>query len=421
MAPLAGPVLFYKAWRRGKYHESGPAMFGKQLAQEDTALWRNGCVWVHAVSVGEVMAAKAMLPLLREKFAGLPILLTTVTETGQAQARQLVPGLADAVRYYPADFSWVVRRFAEVFRPKVFIPMETELWPNALNVFAEVGARIFVLNGKISEKSFRSYSRLKSVFRGPLSGVTAFCMQTETDAERMAVMCGDRSKVFVTGNCKFDLSAPDVNEDERRKLRAKCGLPEGAKVIVVGSTHGGEEEIAIRAFRKVRARHPEAVLVLVPRHPERFEEVWRLLSGTGFRVFRLSSVEDNGGVRSLRAAEIVLVDKMGLLSQLYSIADIAVVAGSFVPGIGGHNILEAAVHSVPVVYGNYMNKQPDMLRLLGEDNGGTPTDSESLGGVVGKLLDDPGLAADKGRRGRETVLRNGGSARKNIEIISRFV
>src|SRR5690606_4226889 len=142
LTPIATALLGYRSMRHGKYRESTPAMLGRRLREENPDQWKYGCVWVHAVSVGEVIAARAMLPLLREKFSPLPILLTTVTETGQAQARSLPEGLADAVRYYPWDFSWIVKQFADVYKPRVFIPMETELWPNALNEFSRRGTKV---------------------------------------------------------------------------------------------------------------------------------------------------------------------------------------------------------------------------------------------------------------------------------------
>lgn len=416
---MAGPLLLYKALRRGKYHQSAPAMFGKQLHMENPGQWRRGCVWVHAVSVGEVVAARAILPLLREKFQTLPILLTTVTETGQAQANSLPAGLTDAVRYYPVDFSWIVRKFASVYKPRVFIPMETELWPNALRIFADYGASIFVLNGKISDNSYRNYSRLAWAFRGPLSGVSAFCMQTHIDAERMGVLCGSPDKVFVTGNCKFDVPAAEVSESLKEELRRLCGVNPGDQVIVAGSTHPGEEEIVLDAFRKVSGRHPQALLLLAPRHPERFAHVWEIVRGFGLSAQRLSdrtSCDGGGG-----APRVILIDRMGILSRLYAVAQMAVVAGSFVEGIGGHNILEAAAHGVPVIYGPHMEKQPDMARLLDEKNGGTAVQADGLAECLCALLSEPALAAEKGERGRQAVMQNQGAARKNIEIISRFL
>lgn len=416
-APVGAPYLLYKRIRHGKYRESIPAMFGRHLHREEDAAWVEGCVWVHAVSVGEVMAAKAMLPMIRQRFSDLPVLVTTVTETGQAQARSLIPDLADAVRYYPADFSWVVRRFASFYKPRVLFLMETELWPNALHILAESGTKLFVLNGKISENSFRNYSRMKRLLVPAISRVTAFCMQTEQDARRAGGLIGDRSRVFVTGNCKFDVPMATLSNLRSAQLKSTLAVPAGASVVVAGSTHAGEEELVLDAFNRILGRDPAAFLLLAPRHPERFEQVWKLIAERGLAARRLS----DGAKTTEQPARILLVDKMGLLSELYGIASVAVVCGSFVPGIGGHNLLEAAVHGVPVIYGPHMQSQPDMVRIVNDENGGIQTDASGLRDAISNVLDDPGSAAEKGKLAREAVLANRGAARRNIEIVSEFL
>lgn len=416
LAPIAGPLLAYKAAVRGKYRESVPAMFGRLLAAEDQPFWSRGCVWVHAVSFGEVVAAKAMLPLLRQKF-NIPILLTTVTETGQAQARTAVPALADAARYYPADFSWIVRRFVDVYKPRVVMLMETELWPNSLRAFSDAGARVFVANGKISANSFTNYRRLRPLLREPLSRVNAWCMQTERDAERVRALCGAAAPVFATGNCKFDVPFPDVSPERAAELRRMCGLEEGRPVVVVGSTHPGEEEFVLGGVRRFPPSCADAVTLLVPRHPERFGAVWKAIVDSGISAFRLSDGLRAGGEKP----RLVLVDKMGLLAQLYAIADVAVVAGSFVSGIGGHNLLEAAYHGVPVIRGPHMEQQPDMVRILDAADAAICSEGAALGETIVRLLDDASARREIGRRGREAVLANRGAAVRNMEIIERYL
>lgn len=415
--PAAAGMVAYKMMRHGKYRESAPALVGCGLDKEDPAPWKNGSVWVHGVSVGEVIAARAMLPLLREYFHPLPILLTTHTETGQAVARQLPEGYADAVRYYPMDFSWLMRRYVSLYRPRVFIPMETELWPNALDIIRESGSQIFTLNGKISPRSHRRYQKIGSLIRKPLSRITAFCVQTEGDRERIASLLGREDNVHVTGNCKFDVEIPGLSDDDKAALRAELGLPQGAPVVVVGSTHPGEEVIALDAYRQVLKAHPEARLVVVPRHPERFGDVWQLLQASGLASVRISNAERT---MAPTAPGVFLVDKMGLLTRLYGLADVAVVAGSFVPGIGGHNILEPAAHKAPVIYGPDMKGQPDMARILSPENGGTVAQPETLGDSIIQLLSQPDHAARKGELGYQAYQANRGSAERNMEIIDRY-
>jgi 3-deoxy-D-manno-octulosonic-acid transferase len=417
--PLALPVLLHRRLAHGKYRESLPGMFGRGLGAEDPARWRDGCVWVHAVSVGEVVAAQAMLPLLRERFSALPLLLTTVTETGQAQARRLPEGLTDAVRYFPADFSHVVRRFLATFKPRVFVTMETELWPNVLTLLGAAGTKAFVFNGKVGERSYKRYRLVAPVLRAPLRQVRAYCMQTPADAARISELCGDASRVFVTGNCKFDNAGRALAPGEAAALRGMCGLTGTERVIVVGSTHPGEEPIVFGAFEELRRSCPNVVLILAPRHPERFDAVWALAQQRGLDGRRLSN--DAKSSTFVRPGQWVLVDRMGVLASLYGIADVAVVAGSFVPGIGGHNLLEAAVHGIPVVFGPFAGNQPDMVRILCEGRGGVQVDPPRLCQVLSTLLSDDAERVRLGAAARAAVLDNTGSARRNMEIMERFL
>jgi 3-deoxy-D-manno-octulosonic-acid transferase len=420
LSPLAIPHILYRRCTQGKYRESLPGMFGRNWNVPHGAKWQRGCVWLHAVSVGECVAAKALAPKLRELFPDLPLLVTTVTETGQATAHRLFDQLADQITYYPADFSWVVERFLATYRPRMFVIMETELWPNAIELAARCGCLVVLANGRISEKSFASYQRLSYFFSRPLRCISAFCMQSREDASRIIAMGAPEERVFVTGNCKFDVQYTHPSPLRLAELRQMLGLREEHLVIIAGSTHAGEEEIMLDAFRVIQSKFPHTRLVIVPRHPERFDAVWQLLSSSRFRVRRVSTAEvvphsDAAG------GEIILVDKMGLLAELYALADVALVAGSFVPGIGGHNLLEAAVHGVPVVFGPHMDKQPELTRILSSHNGGIVADAQSLAQVLSELLENPIKREELGERVRAAALSQQGAAQRTIEIIERVV
>jgi len=415
LTPVALPGIVYKRIAHGKYRESLPGMFGRNWQPEER--WAHGSLWVHAVSVGECVAAKALLPLLRRALPELPCVLTTVTETGQATARSIASSLADAITYYPADFSWVVARFLDVYRPRIFVIMETELWPNAIEQAASRGSLVVLANGRISEKSFTSYRRLRSVFRRPLGRIGAFCMQSADDAQRIVEIGAPPERVHVTGNCKFDVPYAQPDAAQLAHLRDMLGIPPGAPLIVVGSTHPGEEEIALEAFRRVRERFRDARLVIVPRHPERFDAVWQQLKATNFVVRRVSDGAQNGGPATAMP-DVVLVDRMGLLTELYALATVALVAGSFVPGIGGHNLLEAAIHGVPVVYGPHMHKQPELTRILSPAQGGIVADRATLGDTLAALLADPDLRWRHGELVRTAACSQQGAARKTVEIIT---
>lgn len=420
LAPIFAPAILYRRIAHAKYRQSLPGMFGRFWQPREDERWRQGSLWIHAVSVGECVAAKALVPRLKGRFCSLPLVFTTVTETGQATAAKLFRDLADEITYYPADFSWVVERFLGCYRPRLLVIMETELWPNAIELAHRRQCVVAVANGRISEKSFRSYLRLRRFFVRPLSKISAFCMQTAEDAERIIRIGAPADRVFVTGNCKFDVAYTSPSAERLADLREMLRLAPDKVVIVVGSTHAGEEEIVLNAMRTLKERGIAAQLVLVPRHPERFEGVWQLAAKSGFSAFRLSTgetitVSDSGS--SSNTPEVILVDKMGILSELYALATVALVAGSFVPGIGGHNLLEAAIHGVPVVYGPYMDKQPELARILSPENGGIIADRYSLADSLCRLLDDRQLRNQLGRQVREAALSQQGAAERTVEII----
>jgi 3-deoxy-D-manno-octulosonic-acid transferase len=415
----AVPVLGWKSLRHGKYRESVPAMLGRGLT---TPNWSNGCVWVHAVSVGEVGAAKAILPLVRESWPNLPILVTTVTETGQAAARRTLNGLADHIAYWPADFTFVVDRFLDAYQPRILLLMETELWPNILTRAARRGVLVFAINGKISRRSFPRYQRLQWLLGRAFRSVAGWCMQTEDDCRRVAELTGrswpdPTGSIAVTGNVKFDLSITPPSSEELADLRTKLGLLETDQPIIIGSTHPGEEEALLAALHPVVAEDANRLVLLVPRHPERFAGVWDLLARLDWRSRRMSDGATQGPESGPR---LVLVDGMGLLVRLYALGELAIVAGSFVGNIGGHNVLEPAALERPVLFGPQMKGQPDMARALLEADGAVQCPLESLANEVRQLLLDPQRRRDMARRGRAAVERNRGAARRSMDLVRRL-
>lgn len=410
--PLVAPLFLYKYFVKGKYHDSFAGMFGFRLPNppiDNPSEKRPTRIWVHAVSVGETVAARSVILPLREALPEARFMVSTVTETGQATAKRILGDIVEDIFYYPIDLSRNVDRFLDAYRPDVFIMMETELWPNMLNRAGARGVRIFTLNGKLSDRSFPWYQRFRFLFNKPLSNILACAVQTPVDAERLAQLCAPATRIEVTGNCKFDIPDETMSPEEKNKFRKKYRLSPNRTVVVAGSTHPGEEDIVLQAWRETLKAHPDSTLILAPRHPERFREVAGALKNSGLTWSRSAepSVDD---------PQVLLLDEMGVLSKIYGIAAVGIVCGSFVY-IGGHNLLEVATHSIPVVYGPHMHKQKELLRLIGGDNGGVQIDAAELAPALIDLLADPKIREDLGQAARRAVEANRGSARRSIDLI----
>jgi len=416
----ASPVLLahlgYRYAFRRKYRESMRGMLGLRLPRPpfpDASGKRPLVFWVHSVSVGEVVAARGVIREIRAAYPESLIYASTITETGQAHARKILAELVDEIFYYPLDLSWIVRRFLDRVRPDVYIMMETELWPNFLVRCRKMGVRVLMMNGKLSERSFKLYRRFRFLFRPALKGIAAFCMQTRLDAARMRELCGRGPQVFVTGNCKFDSVPEPLGLEERAALAARWKLDLLHPIVVVGSTHPGEEEIVAEAAAALKGEFSGLTWLVAPRHVERSEAVCKIFADRGLSVSRASNP-------TLRHPDILVLDLMGELAGAYGLAAIAVVCGSFVP-IGGHNLLEPAVYGVPVLHGPYMHKQPEIVRFFSESGGGVQIEPDELGPMVRRLLLDDEERARLGRLAAETIELSRGSAKRHMKVLEQVL
>lgn len=411
----AAPVFLASAWykrlRHGKYRRSLPGMFGANLPNIPLPAMKER-LWLHSVSVGETVAAGALFRALRSRNPEWEFLSTTTTETGQDQARR---SLAEANHhdFMPVDLSWVVRRFLDAYRPSVYTFLETEIWPNVLLQCGQRNMPVFMVNGKLSERSARGYARLRPLLAGPLGSVTAFLMQTEADAERMRRIAGPRAAIHVTGNVKFDNLPSPMTQPEREELRASLGVAPERLLFVVGSTHPTEEKLALDAYRQYqRDSGPPATLAIVPRHPERFDEVARELERLGAAVHRLSTNQPPPG-----AENVLLVDRMGMLGRLFGAADIALLGGAWNP-IGGHNLLEPLAHGVPVIHGPHMHEQKEIMRIL--KGRGATIPAHGAAKVAEALLElarSPQRRIDMGMRGQAAARENQGAAGRAADLM----
>ena len=369
--------------------------------------------WVHAVSVGESAAAVPLVEAIHRRWPELGIVVSTITPTGARIVRDRLAGTA-AHRYFPLDLPAPVRRALDAARPRFFIAIETELWPNFLRALARRRIPSMIANGRISDRSFRRYLRVRWLMRRVLADVTVFAMQSEEDARRILALGAPPSRVVVTGNLKSDL-VPEA-EAVDAAWRERLGLGATDRLWIAGSTHRGEEAIVLDAFRRTRERAPGLRLLLAPRHPERAGEVEELIRERGLVPVRRSRRADGGAPDA-----VVILDTVGELAALYGLAEIVFVGGSLVP-IGGHNVLEPAMRGKPVLYGPHTSNFRDGAERLQRSGGGIVVkDGLELERELSLLLEDRDLARRTGDAARAAFAGRQGAVHATLELIARHL
>ena len=405
-APLFCVVLLLRGLRDRTYWHHFGERFGFGPALEKP------CIWVHAVSVGEVQAAAALVNTLRERYPDIPLVVTTFTPTGAGRARALFKDRAQ-VRYLPFDLPDAVRRFFNRIRPRIAVIFETELWPNLYHQCGRRRVPLVLASARLSARSVDRYGRLGALFRETLAQGVVVAAQGEADASRFRALGSDPSNTHVTGNLKFDFSVPADIAERGRALRDYYAP--GRSVWVAGSTHGGgEEEALLEAQKLIRARQPRALLVIAPRHPNRFGEVAAQLVSRGVRFIRRSQAPAAGAIAE---AEVMLLDSLGELLDFYAASDVAFVGGSLVP-IGGHNLLEPAALGLPILTGPNNSNSADAARLL-IGNGAVQVvqNPQELADKVVTLLAEPETRTRMGAAGRAFVEANKGALVKLLGLV----
>lgn len=416
LAASAFAVPYYGARMvlTGKYRRSLGPKFGR-LPEGIESPRGEPRIWLHAVSVGEVTAAAPIAAALRARFPGACIVFSTSTETGQEMARNLATAATVHI-YYPLDIPQVVRKVLDWVRPDVFIPVETELWPNFIRLCRERGTKVVLANGRISPRSYRRYRATGFFWKEVLASIDAAGVISQTDARRLAEIGMPAGRITILGNAKYDGLAARVSPELQAEISGRLGIAPGEKVLVAGSTHEGEEALILDLYRKLLTDRPDFKLILVPRHIDRGEAVARLVREAGFTdCIRMSQINEG---RKRQGERVVLIDVIGELFKVYSLATVVFCGGSLVPK-GGQNILEAAAWGKVVFYGPHMEDFQGEKGLLEEVGGGICVrDGEELGVAVGKLLDDPALLLAKGEAGRKAVEANRGAAARYASLIA---
>jgi len=366
-------------------------------------------IWVHAVSVGEVQAAVPLIEALLKRFPGFPLVLTTVTPTGRSRAIALFGKRVD-VRYVPIDLPGSVRRFFQRVRPQVAVILETEIWPNLYHRCGRMGVPLVLASARISPRSVDSYRRLVGLFRETLSHGIFIAAQSAEDAQRFVSIGASPTRTHVVGNIKFDFGYPPDMEARGHELRRLLGVHR--PVWVAGSTHAVEEDDLITAHRLIRERFSNALLVLVPRHPPRFAEV-----AAALKARNVPFVTRTSGDAVSPNAQVFLLDTLGELPPFYAAGDVAFVGGSLVP-IGGHNLLEPAALSLPIVAGPHNFNSADIAKMLVERGAvRIVQDAAGLATVVGDLLADPTARTIMGASGKKAVDDNRGAVARLMQFL----
>ena len=413
---VVSPYFVYQAIRHNKYIGS----LRQRLGYLPVSFNVDGeeSIWIHAVSVGEALTARALAAELKARYPRLRLFLSTTTMAGQQVARRSLQHV-DAVFYFPFDWAFIVRRTLNIVKPRVFVMMETEIWPNLLHACRKRGIKTVVINGRISSRSYPRYRLVRPFFRRVLADIDRFCMQSEESARRLIDLGADPARVSVTGSLKFDsLDVPgSLHAKPRERVLRFFRLSPNRTVIVAGSTMRGEEAAVLHAFRRIKTTMPTALLIVAPRQPERFGEVERIARDADFVTTRRSELPIDAEPR----ADVVVLDTIGELAQLYQLATAVFVGGSLADH-GGHNILEPAMFGKPIVFGPHMQNFKEIGDAFLTNGAAMQVQSaRELDEVLLTLVTDPVLRARLGAAARALVEANRGAKDKTLHVIAELL
>lgn len=410
------PYYLLRGLRYGKSRRGIRERLGYYSPQQLNLFQAKKTIWIHAVSVGETRAAMPLIKQIRIKYPDLQILVSNVTETGHAIA--LEDEEIDLCLFFPFDFSWAVRKALSTVRPEMIIIVETEIWPNFTKQVHQLKIPLILVNGRISDRSFPRYRFARFLLRPILERFSAFCMQSQTDAERIMALGAPDGRVENTGNLKFDHDLQEVTLEQVHQTKRQYRLPDQTAILVAGSTHDGEERPLLEAYKKISDQIDRSlILVLIPRHPERKREVQSLLNEMGFKYrLRSSLLEDD---LLLSPGDILLVDTLGEVLDFYSVADLIFVGGSLVP-IGGHNLLEASLLSKPVLFGPHVHNFKEIsAKLIRSGAGVKVANQQELVRQSVIMLRDPARCRAMGEAGRSLIAENAGTTERTMRHISK--
>ena len=407
------PIFVLRATRERGFIERIKQSFGFYPQETIDKVAGKNAIWVHAASVGEIVATSPLVREFRKVFPDSPILVSVVTTGGYEMAHRIIKD-ADAIIYFPLDLPFLASRVVGRIRPRVFLPVETELWPNFLKKAKQLDVPVMMVNGRISDRSVKQYKYLFGMLREMIGTVKCFAMQSSIDADYIMRLGAPRELVTVTGNTKFDQAYTSVSAEERAALIEELGLSGASRIMIAGSTHRGEEELVLAAFKAVREKDPGVRLIIAPREVLRTMEVEHLCRKAGFTVTTRKELQKGDAARG---EDIVILDTVGELGRVYGLGDVIYIGGSLIPH-GGHNILEPAAHGKAIIVGNQMFNFKDIHALFRNRNAVvTVTNGEELTRETLRLFGD---AAERARLEAETLAiinENKGASEKSARIL----
>ncbi|MBP1764248.1 MAG: Three-deoxy-D-manno-octulosonic-acid transferase protein [Firmicutes bacterium] len=416
LAVAAIPLFTWRLMQEKGFGERLRQSFGFIPAEIMAPVAEKNCIWIHAASVGEIVAASPIVKEIRKTLPGNPILISVVTANGYEMARRIISD-ADSIIYFPLDLPWLSDWTVRRIRPRVFLPVETELWPNFLRSVRRQGIPVMMVNGRISEKSVARYRYLRGILANMLETIIKFCMQSTIDAQYIIQMGADPKRVIVTGNTKFDQTYTDTSPEKIVSLRRQLGLTSAEPIIVAGSTHKGEEELLLAAFTKVKAVYSQAALIIAPREILRAEELLAMAAEAGFEAKTRTALT----AEPAEGHELVILNTIGELGQIYSLGDIIFVGGSLV-SLGGHNILEPAAHGKPIVVGPHMfNFKESYALFSGRNACATVFDEASLAEKWLEILANETLRRTMSEEALTIIRENRGAAHKSAVCLKELL
>ena len=416
---LLAPVLAYRTIRSGKYREG---LWEKFRGDAPLRIGAQPCLWFHAVSVGEILLLRPLVCEMGRRRPNWQVVISTTTTTGLAVARRTFP---DLITFYaPLDFSWSTRRAMARVRPTVLALVELELWPNLIRAAKASGAKVAIINARLSVRSYRGYRRIRRPLGTTLRCIDVVAAQDEDYARRFVELGVPGERVSVTGSVKYDGLESDRNNARTRDLRKELGLSHSDLVFVAGSTMDGEEAAALDAYRAARLQHPSLRLILVPRHAERFDGVAEWLTRRGEIVLRRTQLAQPGAnvLSPGSPAPVILIDTIGELGAVWGLADVAFVGGSLVPGRGGQNMMEPAAYGASVLFGPHTsNFRETVDQLLARNAACRVANADELKLRLQEDLDDPETAATRAAAGQSFVLAQRGASGRTLAELDRLI